>query len=188
MSADKLIVGLVGMPGSGKSIFVDVSQKRGFGIIIMGDIIREETKKRGLELNPKNVGEVMLALRLQGGNSIIAEKCIPKIKELPFKKIIIDGLRSLNELNYFKKNFSNFNLIAIHSSPETRYKRLNQRGRSDDPKDPKIFQERDIRELNIGLGHVIALAEYIVINDHDIEETKNKCNKMLQRIEKKWTL
>ena len=186
MSVDKLIVGLTGMPGSGKSLCVEEAQKKGFGIIVMGDIIREETKKRGLKLNPKNIGEVMLDLRHKFGDNIIAEKCIPKMKKLLYKKIIIDGIRSLNELNHFKQNCSNFTLIAIHSSSEIRYKRLNQRGRSDDPKDRKIFQERDMRELNIGLGHVIALAEYIVINDQEKEKTKNKCNEILQRIEDQW--
>ena len=63
MSADKLIVGLSGMPGSGKSIIVNVAKKKGFGIVVMGDIISEETKKLGLPLTPKNIGRVMLDLR-----------------------------------------------------------------------------------------------------------------------------
>jgi dephospho-CoA kinase len=186
MTADKLIVGLSGMPGSGKSIVVSVAKNKGFGIIVMGDIIREETQKRGLLLTPKNMGKVMLDLRMKWGNNIIAKKCIPKINKKQFEKILIDGLRSLDELNLFKKHFSKFNLIVIHSSPETRYNRLYQRGRSDDPKDRKIFQERDIRELNVGLGQVIALSDYLLINEFSIKEIKSKSQKIFQRIEKKW--
>ena len=186
MIADKLIVGVSGMPGSGKSVVVNVAKKQGFDIIIMGDIVREETERRGLLLNPKNMGKVMLDLRSTGGKDIIAKKCILKIKEKNSKKIIIDGLRSLYELDLFKKHFSEFNLIALHSSPETRYSRLNQRGRSDDSKERKVFEERDLRELTVGLGQVIAMADFMLINEDNIEELKRKSNEILQRIEKKW--
>jgi dephospho-CoA kinase len=186
MIVDKLIVGLSGMPGSGKSIVVTVAQDLGFSVVIMGDIVREETKRRKLVVNPKNIGEVMLELRKSGGKSIVAKKCIPKIKELANQKIIIDGMRSLHELDLFKKYFSEFYIISVHSSPKTRYKRLNQRGRSDDSRDLIVFEERDRRELNVGLGKVIAMSDYMIINEGNIEDIKRKSYEILQRIEKKW--
>ena len=54
----KHMVVLVGMPGSGKEEFAKIAQKRGFSIVRMGDTVREETKKRGLELNDRNVGRL----------------------------------------------------------------------------------------------------------------------------------
>ena len=186
MSVDKLIVGLSGMPGSGKSIVVTIAQNLGFGIVVMGDVVREETRRRGLSLDPKNIGEVMLDLRKSGGKSIIAKKCIPVIKEITPQKVIIDGIRSLYELDLFKKYFTEFHLISVHSSPNTRYERLNQRGRSDDSKDPKIFVERDKRELDVGLGKVIAMADYMLINEGNIEDIKRSSYEILQRIEKQW--
>ena len=186
MSVDKLIVGLSGMPGSGKSIVVSSAQNFGFGIVVMADVVREETRKRGLSLNPKNIGEVMLDLRKSGGKCIIAKKCIPKIKDTTNKKIIIDGIRSLNEVDLFKKYFADFYLISVHSSPRTRYERLNQRGRSDDSNDPRVFVERDMRELKVGLGKVIAMADYMLINEGNIEDIKSRSYEILQRIEKKW--
>ena len=56
-------------------------------------------------------------------------------------------------------------LLAIHASPQTRYKRLVQRQRSDDPTDFEAFMERDKRELGIGMGSVIAIAAYMIINE-----------------------
>lgn len=186
MSVDKLIVGLSGMPGAGKSVVVNVAKNQRFGIIVMGDIVREETQKRGLMLTSQNIGKVMLDLRLKEGKNAIAKRCIPKINELSNKKVIIDGLRSLDELEVFKKHFFAVNLVAVHSSPETRYKRLNERGRSDDSKDRKVFEERDNRELSVGLGHVIAMADFLLINEKSLEEIKRKSDELLQRIEKKW--
>jgi dephospho-CoA kinase len=152
----------------------------------MGDIVREETRKRGLELNPKNIGRVMLELRKEGGASVIADKCIPKIEQQKSKKVIVDGVRSLSEVEAFKKHFSNLSLIAVHASPETRFKRLFNRRRSDDPDGWDVFQERDMRELGVGLGDAIAMAEYLIINENSKANAKAVAKNFIWRIERKW--
>ena len=87
----------------------------------MGDVVRQETTKRGLELTPQNVGKVMLQLRAEGGNYVIAQKCIPKIEEQTSRKVLVDGLRSQFEADIFKENFTKFNVVAVHASPQTRF-------------------------------------------------------------------
>ncbi len=186
MNVDKLVLGLTGMPGAGKSLFVEAAEELGYLKVTMGDVIREETRKRGLELNPQNVGKVMLDLRKEGGNNVIAEKCIPKIQQQPSSKIVIDGLRSLNEADVFKANFAGFKLLAVHASPETRFVRLSQRGRSDDPQTFEVFHERDMRELSVGLGNAIAMSEYVLVNDNSMESFKAQVKKYLDWTEAKW--
>ena len=186
MNADKLVIGLTGMAGAGKSLCVEAASEQGYAIVTMGDVIRQETLKRGLELNPQNVGKVMLQLRQEGGNCVIAEKCIPKIEEQTSPKVIIDGLRSLNEADTFKAHFSKFILIAVHASPEVRFKRLSQRGRSDDPKTYEVFYERDMRELSVGLGNAIAMAQQILVNDNSMEHFKAQVKAYLKWTEEKW--
>jgi dephospho-CoA kinase len=186
MNAEKLVVGLAGMPGSGKSLVVETAIKMGFGVVVMGDVIREETQKRGLKLNPKNIGKVMLELRKKSGTSVIAERCIPKIEQQKSGKVIVDGVRSLSEVDFFKKHFSNFSLMAVHASPETRFNRLYRRHRSDDPDGWEVFQERDMRELGVGLGDAIAMAEYLIINENSKTNAKVFAKKFIGRIERKW--
>ena len=186
MNASKLVVGLVGMPGSGKSLVVETAQQEGYAVVVMGDIIREETKKRGLEMNPKNIGEVMLELREKAGNSVIAEKCIPKIMQQESRKIMVDGLRSLHEAIFFKARFTKFILVAVHASPKTRFNRLFRRARSDDPDGWELFNKRDARELSVGLGNVIAMAEYIILNENNRNSTRGMVRETLRRVESKW--
>jgi dephospho-CoA kinase len=186
MDTDKIVIGVAGMAGSGKSIIVDTAKRNGYTVVVMGDVIREETRSRGLELNPENMGKVMLNLREKGGNTIIAEKCILKIKKSKNEKIIIDGIRSLVEAETFAKNFAKFTLVAVHASPEARFKRLNNRGRSDDTDKWEIFQQRDLRELGVGLGNAIAMSEYMLINDKDFKSIEKKSSNLLGRIERKW--
>lgn len=186
MKKDKIIIGLVGMPGSGKSVVVEAAERRGYAVVVMGDVVREETRKRGLELNPKNVGQVMLELRKTSGNGVIAEKCVPKIEREESERVIVDGLRSLHEVDAFKAYFPNFTLVAVHSSPETRFKRLNHRCRSDDSDEWEVFRERDLRELSVGLGNAIAMAEYVIVNENSRKETNAKVEEILRRVEEKW--
>jgi dephospho-CoA kinase len=186
MSADKLVVGLAGMPGSGKSVVVETARELDYAIVVMGDVIREETVKLGLDLTPQNVGKVMLQLRADGGVTVVAQKCIPKIEAQAGSKVLIDGLRSLYEVDVFKAHFAKFSLVAVHASPETRFNRLFNRRRSDDPSGWEVFRERDMRELSVGLGNVVAMAEQMIVNDNSVEEIKPKVVESLRRIEEKW--
>lgn len=186
MRTDKLVVGLVGMPGSGKSVVVGTALENGYEVVVMGDVVREETRKRGLELNPKNIGVVMLDLRKTSGAGVIAEKCVLRIEQTKSERVIVDGLRSLNEADVYKAHFPSFSLIAVYASPRTRFNRLNQRRRSDDPDEWKVFRERDMRELSVGLGNAIAMAEYVIVNEGYKKETKAKVAETLARVEEKW--
>jgi dephospho-CoA kinase len=98
----------------------------------------------------------------------------------------VDGVRSLSEVDAFKKRFFNFSLIAVYASPETRFNRLYHRRRSDDPDGWELFQERDMRELGVGLGHAIAMAEHLIVNEDDKDDTRVAVKKIIGRIERKW--
>jgi dephospho-CoA kinase len=184
--SDKLVIGLAGMPGAGKSVVVAIAKGSSYDVVVMGDVVREEVASKGLKPSPQNLGKIMLELRQKEGNSVIAKRCIPKIESTKESKVIVDGIRSLSEVEEFKKHFPKFTLIAIYSSPETRFKRLFHRQRSDDPKNWEIFRERDMRELSVGLGNAIAMAEYTIINEERLEVVKEKIREVLRKVEKKW--
>ena len=186
MNADKIVVGLAGMPGSGKSLVVETAREEGYAVVVMGDVVREETQKRGLDPTPKNIGKVMLELREKGGDSVIAEKCIPRIEQQESGKVIVDGLRSLSEVDAFRAHFSRFSLVAVHASPETRFNRVTRRRRSDDPDGWSVFHERDMRELGVGLGNAIAMAEHLIINENRRDDTKSKVRGTLRSVEEEW--
>ena len=165
----KRIIGIVGMPGSGKSVADKVAMELGFSIIIMGDIIREEVTKRGLLPTPENVGEIMVKIRREEGAGVVAKRCIPKIQWALNGRIIVEGLRSLAEVYELRRSFPNFKLIAIYTSPKVRFYRIFGRNRSDDSISWQTFVKRDHRELRVGIGSVIALADYMIINEGSIQ-------------------
>ena len=182
----KVVIGVAGMPGAGKATLRSAAESMGLPVVIMGDEIRDETKRRGLELTPENVGKVMLILRDEEGPATVAARCIPKIEASQSGIVLVDGLRSLHEVDEFRKHFEHFSLVAVHSSPEARFQRLSRRKRSDDPKGWDDFYQRDLRELSVGQGNVIALADYMIVNEGSYDDFKARTNETLAAVVKKW--
>ena len=174
-------MGISGLPGSGKSLVSDIATEKGAIIVSMGDIIREEAKKRG-----ESTKETAQNLRAEHGEYIVSELTIKKIKKLQEEgnenTIIVEGIRSPHEVNMFKENFENFIILSIFANPALRFKRLQKRMREDDSKDYNEFLKRDQMELDFGIGTVIALSDKIIINESNLESYTEKINEFLKEV------
>jgi len=184
---EKFLIGVTGMQGSGKATVRQAAEIMGYSTVVMGDKVREEAKRMSMEPTPENLGKLMLKLRDEEGPAAIAKRCIPKIERAKGNIVIVDGVRSLAEVEEFKKHFKHFTLIAVHASPKTRFQRLFHRERTDAPRSWQTFNERDMRELNVGLGIVIALADYMIVNEGTKEQIRQKAREVLEDATKKWT-
>ena len=127
------VMGISGLPGSGKSLVSEITTRKGGVVVSMGDIIRGEAKKRG-----ESTKETATNLRKEHGKYIVAQLTVEKIKQMIEDKIattiIVEGIRSPFEVNMFKENFDNFIILSIFANPDLRFKRLQQRNREDDYK------------------------------------------------------
>ncbi|MDV3104851.1 dephospho-CoA kinase [Thermococcus waiotapuensis] len=181
-----MIILVTGMPGSGKSKIVEEFERRGFPSVSMGDIVREETVKRGLELTKENVARVSIRLRQELGQNAIAKLAVEKVRELlkGSNVVVIDGVRSLDEVGTFRSAFpgEKIIIIAVHTPPRQRFERLRGRGREDDPKTWEDFEERDWKELKFGIGGVIAMADYMIVNDGPQKDYEKKVRETVELI------
>jgi dephospho-CoA kinase len=157
------------MPGAGKSTIAEGLKSKGYEIINMGNAVRNEAKKRKLEPTGSNLGKLMLELREKKGPGAVAELVIPQIENSSSEVIIIDGIRSSPEIEVLRK-YGTVKLLAIHASTDTRFGFLQQRGRSDDPKTKENFEERDDRELGVGISNPIALSDDAISNNNLTKE------------------
>ena len=178
------IIAFAGMPFSGKSEAVKIAKELNIPVIRMGDMIWEETKKQGLELNDKNVGTTADNMRKKHGMDIWAKRTLEKIKTIQDTKVlVIDGVRNIEEIETFEKQLGkNFTLVAVDVTDETRYKRAMSRGREDDSQDLNLIKERDRRELKWGLGNVIASADIVITNEGNVEELRSKIKQVFNKI------
>lgn len=169
----RLIVCLTGLPGAGKSSVASFLKEKGFAIVTMGDVVREEAKRQGLEPTDINLGKMMLKLRQDLGPGAVGHIVLQKLAgDRSSSSVVIDGIRSIAEVEVLKK-IGHVRLLAIHASQETRFKHLKERARVDAPSNGNEFTGRDKRELSVGVSEAIALAnEMISNNDLTLEQLK----------------
>ena len=149
------VLGVIGLPGSGKSLFFDLAKSKG---AIVANITGTTARK----------------LREEHGQYIVAKLTVQKIKAFLEENpdadtILVEGIRSPYEIEMFDESFENFTTVSVFASPKTRFERVTARNREDDSNVYEDFKERDERELNLGIGTVMATSDYYIINEDDFE-------------------
>jgi len=164
------VVALVGMCGAGKSVVSDYYKEKDYAYIHFGAITMEEIEKRGLEVNEKNEKAVRESLREDHGMAAFAVLNLPKIEDaLGETNVIVDGLYSWSEYCVLREKFSDqLKVLAVFTPREVRYSRL--AARSHRPLNADEARGRDYAEIeNIEKGGPIAMADYTVVNDSDVD-------------------
>jgi dephospho-CoA kinase len=174
----KLIV-TVGMPGSGKDELVTVARSMGLAVLKMGDLVRDETKRRNLAVNNANVARIASEERDRHGPGIWAQRALPKLTET---RMLVDGCRSDSEVTVFRHNFGDLFVLGIFASPETRYERMTSRSRTDDGGSLQEFYDRDRRELKWGIGNAFTLADGMMVNEGSLDEFRRVGRATLEKI------
>ncbi|MCI4349853.1 MAG: flagellar hook-basal body complex protein FliE [Thermoplasmata archaeon] len=177
----RLIV-TVGMPGSGKDELIEVARQLGLATLKMGDLVRDETRRRGLPLNNANIGRIANEERDKHGAAVWAQRAIAKLTET---KMLVDGCRSDAEVTVFRHHFGDLFVLGIYSSPETRYDRLMRRARGDDGQNLQEFYDRDRRELKWGIGNAFTLVDGMLLNEGSLEEFRRIARSTLEGILKR---
>lgn len=173
VNVPKLIVCLTGMPGAGKTTIAEALSSKGYDKVTMGDAVRSEATRRKIEPTGANLGKLMIELREKNGPGAVAELIKSDIINSKSNVVIIDGVRSLAEVEVLKK-IATVKVLAIHASGDTRYKFVTRRNRLDVPTDRNDFAKRDSREIGVGMSESIALADETISNNNlTIEELVN---------------
>ncbi len=182
-----ILIGLVGLPGAGKGTALEAVQHLG-PTFIMGDIVREELVKRGIEITSENLGAMAKQLRQEFGENVVAMKIIEKVKKYETsikneekKVVFIDGLRSEKEYYYFKQWYP-ITIIFLECPEQIRYQRLAARGRADDSTDFREAKKRDEREIGFGLLKIRDVADYKVDAAQSAETMKKECLEIVLKV------
>jgi dephospho-CoA kinase len=166
------VIGIVGLPGSGKSEAAAVARDLDVPVVTMGDVIREACRDRGLDPATHH-GEVAQALREENGPAAIAERSLPLIEAglADAETVLVDGIRSDVEVDVFEDAFGEgFLLVAVEAPFETRAERLDLRGRDAGAEDGgESLADRDDRELSFGMGAAIDRADVTIENTDSLD-------------------
>ena len=178
------VIGTVGLPGSGKGEAANVAEAAGIPVVVMGDVIRAECRRRGLD-PAQHHGRIAGALREEEGDDAIAARTLPRIREASAEShrdgtVLVDGLRSTVELERFREAFGDdFTLVAIRAPFEVRAERLGERGRDDSDSDLEALRERDAREIDLGLGETLERADVEIDNTDSLAAFRERVREVL---------
>jgi dephospho-CoA kinase len=177
------VVSVVGMTGAGKTEVSRVFEQNGFTRIRFGDITDDEMKRRGLKPSETSERQVREKLRREHGSAAYAELNQPRIEHaLKGSDVVIDGLYSWEEYTCLKSCYlDDFCLVAVWSSPKTRYARL--ASRSSRRLTPEEAASRDKAEIeNIAKGGPIAMADFTIINETSLEELRKEAGGIISKL------
>ncbi|MEM0147298.1 MAG: AAA family ATPase [Candidatus Micrarchaeaceae archaeon] len=187
-----MILCIVGQIAAGKSTVAELMRKKGYKIIEMGDVVREEMEMRGLEVDSKSLRNFATELRSAHGNDIVARLALKKLKKIDGNKVAITGMRSTYEEAYFKKNIKNLIVVAVLAPERIRFERVKKRRKPDDPKSINEFrniEKKELRgfskgnDLSHGIQHAIETADYVLLNTGTPSQLKKDVYQLLKAIE-----
>ncbi len=179
----KKIVAIVGMCGSGKSIASDLLESMGWKKVYFGGVTMEKLKEAGLEVTPENEKMMREGLRRDLGMGAYAKILLPRILEYAEEEnTVLDGLYSWDELKILQEELKDkLTVIAIIADRELRYDRLSKREIRPFTREQAVA--RDIAEIeNSAKGGPIAMADYYIDNNHDLEAYKNRLLSIIENI------
>lgn len=182
----KHVFGTVGLPGSGKSTFgeIAIEEFENTEFVSMGDIVRELADAKGLTTSDE-IGEFATRMREENGRGIFAEKLIEELEFGDDVVLVIDGVRSPEEVEKLRETVSNgCTIVYIQADQETRYDRVVSRGREgEDEMSLEDFQSRDEREINWGFDEIIEQEMYdeIISNESSLESFESEIEQTIQK-------
>ena len=178
------VLAVCGLPACGKGEFADVASSLSLPVRSMGDMVREEVVRQGLEGDPRVFGRIAVELRAAHGDDVLAVRladAIDAMEERP-ALLIIDGLRGVAERDVFTARWGQeFRVVAIHAEAEVRFNRSQARARAEDGS-LEDFQARDTRELGWGVGQLMEEADHVLHNRDPLSAFRAEARALLQNL------
>lgn len=177
------VVSIVGMTGSGKSEVARLFRNGGFAAVRFGDITDEEVRRQGLPLTEENERPTRERLREEHGMAAYARLSVPRIDAaLRDSNVVVDGLYSWEEYIFLKEYYkADFVVVAVWSSPGTRYARLGRRKVR--PLTPEEAAGRDHAEIEkLNKGGPICMADFTILNDDSLSKLKEQVERIIAKV------
>ena len=189
-----LLLGIAGKIGSGKTTVAEILEnKYNFCKMSCSDVLIDLLLEKyddydftpRLRWSNKNIERDNLIkfgrkLKEMYGDGLLVELAIHKLRKKKCKNIVIDGIRTLKEVEMIQKHGGK--IVFIHTDPHVRFQRILLRNHKKDSKictiedllefDRKEEQEYDIAEIE-------EIADYIIDNNDSIDRLERRIRKVI---------
>jgi len=181
-----MIIGLCGTIAAGKGTILDHLKSKGFKNLTFSDEIKEEARRRNIEINRENLQMLGTEMRTNFGGGILAKKLLEKVNE--GENAVVDGIRNVAEIEELRKR-PEFVLISIDAPQKLRFHRVLERKKDKDPQTWEEFVKRD--DVDNGVDgdkngqqnlKCMELADFAVYNDSDLGTLSERVNEIIEEI------
>jgi dephospho-CoA kinase len=163
------VIGVCGEIGAGKDVFADyLVRKKGFQKLVMSDMITEEIKRLGREVNREEMVRTGQEYRQKYGRGVWAKVCVDYARKNRYRRVVISGVRDIEEVEIFRRELSkDFMLVYVTASKELRHKRIIERAGVKDPKTIEDIERQEAKENDVFTlnGHFEKYADKKVLNN-----------------------
>jgi dephospho-CoA kinase len=178
------ILAFVGLTGSGKSTAIDYLTTKGYPKVYFGGVIYDAMRAAGIEITPKSQQIFREAIREKEGKDFVVKRIVAQIHDLinaGQHRILVDGLYSWTEYKVLKHEFpGELTVVAAVAPKKLRHYRL--ANRPERPFNEAEANERDWSEIeNLEKGGPIAIADYYIINDTDLDKFHEQIDAVLDK-------
>lgn len=206
-----MIVGVTGPLCAGTDTFGEILQKEfGFVWLAYSDVLRDELRKRGIEITRKNLQDLGNELRETRGTGVISELLVERMivgKDPEHKNDFVSGSQTTNgkkvvrdyvvgnirnpgEVEVLREKFGDeFVLVRLDAEKKIRFERLLQRRREKDPQTWEEFLKVEARDFGVneeksGQQHsaVFEMADFVIENNGSFEELRKKVKDFIENI------
>lgn len=185
----KTVLAVVGPISAGKGTVIDILKKMGFESSSTSDRIREEIRRRGMEITRDSLTTVGNDLRTQFGNEILAKKTAEYLDASSSNYFVIDSIRNPDEIRFFREKYG-MRVLAITADQNIRYRRFLDRKVNSEPMSLQEFQELDNGELRGENGQhaqrvddCMREADVTLTNNSTFEDLEEQISSALKKLQ-----
>lgn len=187
MSTNKVVLGIVGEMGVGKSTLTDFIKAKYGGVSFrFSDMLNDIAKRLYLEPSRPNLQMISSMLRQTISQDIMSKVIMHDAESTTESMIIIEGIRRPSDIAYLKQ-LPNFCLIGMTADERVRYDRVSGRSeKSDDQtKTWEEFQKDGLAEAELEIKNIKAQAKFQIDNNGTKEELFAEVEKILTAVNAK---
>ena len=163
---------IVGKSCSGKTLMREYLEKKGFKGFEASSFVELAMNKYNLNLED---------LYKKFGKDFVSKQILKQIKGGSKSDIAISGLRTIEELNYFKKN-TDAKVIGIYTSDKECFRRTIKRKREDFTNDFfNFFSKKICSDYELGLSKILGVVDIWIENDlEDIDKFYKEVDNLIK--------
>jgi dephospho-CoA kinase len=178
----KLVIGLTGNIGAGKTVVSDhLHKKYKADQVRFSQILMDVLDRLYLPKDRKNLQTLGVVVRDSFGGDVIVNAFRKDLEKSRSHVVVVDGIRYMNEVEMLRSFPSNV-LLFMDAPPQMRYERVVARGEKGEEKNSfDDFLKAEQRGTEKGLPEIKKVADHVIVNDGSVVDLLKEIDNIVKK-------